>query len=985
LAQWLFYRGVFKMSMSAYLPYPSLTDLANCFGSDKGTVTGVGGAPHRYTYLYDILFAPFRTRPLNFLELGLAVLDPKAAVLPTSIQMWLEYFTKAQIFGFDVADFSHMSGPRFTFIRGDMNSESDLRRLAQAALAFDVIIDNGSHAPYHQQLALKLLFPKLGAGGLYIIEGLDWQPTFEDALTSAPKTAEFLIGFFEQGRYIDSSVLSADTMDKFKRVTASFSHFPSFDGTGGPTKLIVLRKREIEREVAETGIAQNEIAFAHHGEPASLRTGDTAPSNVGEETAFPNEYYLVSHHDTILYADAGLRRLRHAPFGIAPLNLALELVGPRGRLIVKGGSPSEVRQLSIAESTGETCTRLGRIVLDLHIETFGDDSIGLRVGKHYVSADQVGLVHSDRDWCRDWEQYRLVRADTLDTIPLLRRYSWLGHSDRRIVSLAAQPINFGHKQPAEASALAAALAPGAIDIRRELVFGPARIRLVGREPSLLVERPERGERDMAARVDIVDAAGIIHRFSRFTPLVYYCVYGDDSFYECLHLSLTSLERYGCFGGAIGIACDRPLHKLAKYIPQTFHHRLIVTKASKQRGWFNQYYLEHGLYDEYQPILYCDVDVIFDTSITDLLIDLLLRGRVCCATEGNSYPQMREIPPRLWDDYKGNFFGRYLYASDPEFYDALASLGNAAVVGFDNTARVRSVNDLVRTVATRQSSDQLRVFSDQPLLNYVLHKTGLGNFDILDRYCRLTRAIEDVPPAGRRGLVHFHLASGAEDALPKVSVMRSYLDELNGHAGESQDDQADVELNFSIPGQMKVEELERLARLARTVPPNGCIVEIGSLFGLTSWTLAKNAYPNVTVYCIDPWVSEPWMLPIEESAGHTLSLETFIKNVSDVPNIIPLRGYSPRDFIGWQRATDLLFVDSAYTNPMLHQNLTFWTPFLRPGGVICGRGYCDGFPDVKSEVDGLAANLVATAQIAETLWSIRLPDDPSAAKAQFARA
>jgi hypothetical protein len=37
------------------------------------------------------------------------------------------------------------------------------------------------------------------------------------------------------------------------------------------------------------------------------------------------------------------------------------------------------------------------------------------------------------------------------------------------------------------------------------------------------------------------------------------------------------------------------------------------------------------------------------------------------------------------------------------------------------------------------------------------------------------------------------------------------------------------------------------------------------------------------------------------------------------------------------------------------------------------------------VDGLAANLVATAQIAETLWSIRLPDDPSAAKAQFARA
>src|SRR6202790_995249 len=325
----------------------SLTDLANRFGSDKGTVTGVKGAPHRYTYLYDVLFAPFRTRPLNLLELGLAGQDPEAGVLPLSIQMWLEYFSKAQIFGFDVADFSHMSGPRFTFIRGDMNSESDLRRLAQAALAFDVIIDDGSHASYHQQLALKLLLPKLAAGGLYIIEGLDWERSIEDTLPSVPKTAEFLIGFFERGRYIDNSILSAETMDKFKRVTTSFSHFPSFDGAGGPTKLIVLRKREIESEGAEIGMVQDEIAVADH-----------------EQMAFQSQYYLVSHHDTILYADVGRRRLRHTPFGIAPLNLALELGGLRGRLIMKGGSPSEVRQLSIAESTGETRTRLGRADLD---------------------------------------------------------------------------------------------------------------------------------------------------------------------------------------------------------------------------------------------------------------------------------------------------------------------------------------------------------------------------------------------------------------------------------------------------------------------------------------------------------------------------------------------------------------------------------------------------------------------------------------------
>ncbi len=682
-------------------------------------------------------------------------------------------------------------------------------------------------------------------------------------------------------------------------------------------------------------------------------------------------YYLVSHHDTILYVDEDAQRLRHAPFGIAPLNLVLELTGPRGRLMTRKGSLSEDRQVSFTRSTGEIRTGPRIADPDLHIETFADDSIGIRASEHYVGADQIGGVHNVRDWCRDWERYRLVRTDTLDTLPLLRRYSWLSHSDRRIVSLADQPIDFGREQPAEASALATTLAAGAIDLRRELVFGPARIRLVGREPSILVEGPEHGENNPPARVDIVDATGIIHRFSRFAPLVYYCLYGDNSFYECLHVSLTSLEEYGCFGGAIGVACDRPLQELAKYIPEAFHHRLVVTEASKERGWFNQYYLDHGRYDAYQPILYCDVDVIFDASITDLLIDLLLCRQVCCATEGNAYPELREAPPHLWDDYAGNFFGRYLYGPDPDFYNARVSLGNAGVVGFDNVARVRRVNDFVRTIATRQGSDRLRIFSDQPILNYVLHKTGFGNFDILDRYCRLTRAVEDVPPARRRGLAHFHLASGAEDALPKLFVMRSYLNELDRHAAARQDDQADVHLNLSIPGQISAEELERLARLARTVPPNGCIVEIGSLFGLSSWTLAKNAHPSVTVYCIDPWVHEPWMLPIEESAGQTLSLETFRTYVSDVPNIIPLRGYSPMDFAGWQRRIDLLFEDSVHANPVLRQNLTFWTPFVRPGGIISGHDYCDEFPDVKAEADGLGAAMRKTVEVTGAVWSIRI--------------
>jgi len=683
------------------------------------------------------------------------------------------------------------------------------------------------------------------------------------------------------------------------------------------------------------------------------------------------DYYLVTHHNTFMYADPGSQRVRHAAFGIAPLNLVLKMHGPRGRLVFKGDALSDGHELSFEQPIHETRAQGRSGNLHCDVESFADDGIALKIGPQYVSADSDGFVRNNRPWCREWERFRLVRADTLEGIALLRQHSWLSHRDRRVLSLAAHPVDPEQERPAEPSTLLTTLVDMAIDPRRELVFGPARVPLVGKGPSLLIDKSDGGHH-RPARLHVVDARGAAHSFSRFKPLVYFCVYGHDSYYECLRLSLISLATHGRYNGTIGVACDRPASEVMKFIPDAFHNRLIVSAASKDRGWFNRYYLDHRLYDDFQPVLYSDVDVVFDCDIINLLIDILLQRQVCCATEAYAHTDLAGRSPRLWDDYAGNYFGRFLYAAEPEFPEESVPLANSGVVGFDGTARVCTVNKLVKAIAGRQTSERLRVFGDQPILNYVLHKTGLGNFELVNRYCRLTRKIEDASPADRRGLVHFHLASGAADGSAKSSIMASYLDRLDRHEAAAKDDRADVQLNLTIAGQMTAVELERLARLARLVPPNGCIVEIGSLFGLSSWTLAKNAHPSVTVYCIDPWVREPWMAEVEASAGQTLSLETFRKNVGDTHNIIPLPGYSPRDFIGWQRAVDMIFEDSVHTNPTLHETLTFWSRFVRPSGVVCGHDYCDEFSDVKAEAHQLATALGAKVEVAGTLWSVSLP-------------
>lgn len=230
-------------------PTADLTTLADKYGSDKGTRRG--SPPHRYTYLYDLILGQYRSWDCVFLELGLAVGGPEVGgpsdrqVISPSVQMWLDYFPRAHVYGFDISDFSHMQHPRFTFVRGDGGSAQDMERLAGAAPGFDIIIDDGSHASYHQQMAFKHLFPKLRPGGTYIIEDLHWQsPTYEGKPIPLPKTRDFMTKFFEGGEYIQNDLLSEDFMRKIERSVASYAWFPAFDGTASPAKLFVLRKHD---------------------------------------------------------------------------------------------------------------------------------------------------------------------------------------------------------------------------------------------------------------------------------------------------------------------------------------------------------------------------------------------------------------------------------------------------------------------------------------------------------------------------------------------------------------------------------------------------------------------------------------------------------------------------------------------------------------------------------------------------------------------
>jgi hypothetical protein len=185
-----------------------LIDLCNEAGSDKGTAAHCrNGVPHCYALDYFNLFNSFRTQRFNLLEIGL---DPRISEGGTaqdapSLRVWRRFFPRAQIYGYDVADFSFFEQKNTVTFQGDQASRNDLAAFLEHAgtPTFRVIIDDGSHASSHQQTSLGVLFRQLEPGGLYVIEDLNWQPYPE-----SPTTLRVLRRFMSRGR-IESPFIRA--------------------------------------------------------------------------------------------------------------------------------------------------------------------------------------------------------------------------------------------------------------------------------------------------------------------------------------------------------------------------------------------------------------------------------------------------------------------------------------------------------------------------------------------------------------------------------------------------------------------------------------------------------------------------------------------------------------------------------------------------------------------------------------------------------
>jgi hypothetical protein len=182
------------------------------------------------------------------------------------------------------------------------------------------------------------------------------------------------------------------------------------------------------------------------------------------------------------------------------------------------------------------------------------------------------------------------------------------------------------------------------------------------------------------------------------------------------------------------------------------------------------------------------------------------------------------------------------------------------------------------------------------------------------------------------------------------------------------------INRAIPGQMTDEELYQVIDLAKMVPKNGVIVEVGSLYGLSAWHLSKYSDPTVTIFCIDPFERAQWVIDLVEGPQNAppFSRAAFELFTSDCHNIVPIQGYSPDSVRGWGIPIDLYLEDAVHQNPILRANIDFWSKKVRPGGIVSGHDYSKDWPDVVGEVNSLSVNWKCQINLKDTFWHLKKP-------------
>ncbi len=135
-----------------------------------------------------------------------------------------------------------------------------------------------------------------------------------------------------------------------------------------------------------------------------------------------------------------------------------------------------------------------------------------------------------------------------------------------------------------------------------------------------------------------------------------------------------------------------------------------------------------------------------------------------------------------------------------------------------------------------------------------------------------------------------------------------------------------------------------------------IVEIGVYQGQGSLAF-RTLFPDAKLHLVDPWklyknYRKEEAVPSSLNDPDYLAAYKAVKEMfKNDPDTCIYRTTSKQASKKIPDGLDLVFIDGNHSYPYVKQDILFWQPKIRPGGILAGHDYqADRFPGVVKAVD-----------------------------------
>ena len=122
------------------------------------------GSEHSYLEYYSELFLPYKNAEINLIEIGFWI--------GGDLRMFEDWFTKANIIGYDIEDYNANTGITLTRAKKIIKSLHDFTEDEFKDNPPTIIIDDATHDLKDQLKMVELCYPQLKQGGVMVIEDI---------------------------------------------------------------------------------------------------------------------------------------------------------------------------------------------------------------------------------------------------------------------------------------------------------------------------------------------------------------------------------------------------------------------------------------------------------------------------------------------------------------------------------------------------------------------------------------------------------------------------------------------------------------------------------------------------------------------------------------------------------------------------------------------------------------------------------------------